>query len=643
MDERERIGRYEVISRISQGGMGAVYLAQDPQLHRRVAIKLLLETLDTDDWRKRFHREARALARLVHPNIVTIFDFGEDASGRPFIVMEYVEGRHLGELAQESLTLIDKLGFLVSLCEGLDCAHTAGITHLDVKPANLIVETNRHLKIVDFGIARLRDSRATVPEIRAGTPSYMAPELFTGGDVGPRTDQFAAGIVAYELLSGRRAFEGTMREIVTKICAVDPPPLSQICPGIDPALDVLVMRALSKDPSGRFATMAAMGKALVRVRERLDSHNLPTIPAAVPGANSGDADTILARGREMPATVGADRTAGRVPVSFGADAGRAVEQRWTPPPVLWTALMVAATMLALLLLLQPSNDPPDARAAPSSAAPSSAGADVAPQTQSMSERVGPPEKGGGGRAPAVRAALPREIETAVQQFADGTREVLSAVESALRRYPNHPELVSLLTRIEDRAQMAVDRRKLAAANGGAAGTADYERGVAAEREAADLRRQGQATAAVRKYWEAEDLYLAAAENARDLAAGAPAAEADTQAPASRRDEDGVRAALQALARGYERMSAAAVKAAYPNLTLEEVRALDRNFLEYSAYQLDIRDVRIAVKGTRATANCLLESIVTLRNGTERRTSTRATFTLESGGGAWQVISASRLP
>jgi serine/threonine protein kinase len=621
MDELEQIGRYGILSRISQGGMGAVYLAQDPQLNRKVAIKLLLETLDTNEWRKRFHREARALASLVHPNIVTIFDFGEDARGRPFIVMEYVEGRHLGELGLDRLTLIEKLGFIVSLCEGLDCAHTAGITHLDIKPANLIVEKSGRLKIVDFGIARVRDSRATVPEVRAGTPSYMAPELLTGGAVGPRTDQFAAGIVAYELLSGRRAFDGSMREIITKICAVDPPPLSEVCPGIDPALDVLVMRALSKDPSGRFPTMAAMGRALVRIRERLDSHNLPTIPASGSGAPLEGVPTVAAGPHD-----------------------ESEPRRWAPPPVLWTAAAVLMAVMLTALLLWPSNQAPISRATGTEPATTPASADAPLRNEASNQPMARAEGKRTAQSSQVNAALPREIQAALQQFSDGSREVLTAVASAQQQYPNHPELISLLARLEDRSREAVNRRRLAAVDAGAVATADYERALAAEREAAELKRQGLAGATIRKFWDAEDLYAAAAESSRETAARDDRS-GETAAPAvaDPRAEVAVRATLQNLARAYQTLSGAAVKAVYPGLTPDQVRALDRNFLEYSAYELDIRDVRIAIKGARASANCALDSTVTLRNGTERRTTTRATFTLENSSGAWVMIGSTRLP
>jgi serine/threonine protein kinase len=631
MDDREQIGRYEILSRISEGGMGAVYLGQDPQLHRKVAIKLLLETMDTDEWRKRFHREARALARLGHPNIVTIFDFGEDARGRPFIVMEYVEGRHLGELGHDRLTLIEKLGFIVSLCDGLECAHAAGITHLDIKPANLIIEKSGRLKIVDFGIARVRDSRATVAEVRAGTPSYMAPELLTGGDVGPRTDQFAAGIVAYELLSGRRAFEGSMREIVAKICAVDPPPLSQVCPGVDPALDVLVMRALSKDPSGRFPTMAAMGRALVRIRERLDSHNLPTIPASGSGGRGEGIPTVAARSHDMQAeTVATDESG---------------ERRWAPPPALWAGAAALMAVVVTALLFWPSNQAPISNATGTQRAADPASEAATPRNEVSNEPIARNEDQRAPRSRPADAALPREIQAALQQFNDGSREVLSAVASAEQRYPGHPELVSLLARLEDRSREALNRRKLAAVDAGATATPDYQRALAAEREAAELKRQGPTSATIRKFWDAEDLYAAAEESVREIAARDDRS-TETAAPvaADPRAEGAVRDTLQNFARAYQALSGAAVKAVYPSLTPDQVRTLDRNFLEYSAYQLDIRDVRIAVKGVRATANCVLDSTVTLRNGTERRTTTRATFTLEhTSGGAWVMTASSRMP
>ncbi len=642
MSDRERIGRYEIVSPISQGGMGSVYLARDPQLNRQVAVKLLLDTLNNEEWRRRFHREARALAQLAHPNIVTIFDFGEDDRRRPFIVMEYVRGRHLGELIEAGLPLVEKLVLLEKLCAGLDCAHQAGIAHLDIKPANLIVEPGGRLTIVDFGIARSLDGRATLPDVRSGTPSYMAPEQITGEAIGPHTDQFAAGAVAYELLSGRRAFEGSLREVATKICAVDPPPLSQACPGIDPALEGAVTRALSKQAVNRFPSMAAMGRSLGLIRERLDSRNQPTVPsiAARSGLTTIDAPFPANRVASVDAS-GVAR--GQTPEMFrGSSAETDAPQPMRRTGFLWAAAAAAVVIGLMLFASTRRGEAPPTRPAETARVPERADA-LPPPTVSQSEPPQnavtptpvPPRNGSGVPDARHRPTL----DQIASLFAAGGRDVLGAVESALAQYPGDPELTGWLVRVESRARDAAGRQHQTATARTATEFPSFSQAVQAEREAVEIDRQGDAARATRKFWEAEELFALAVEAAADRAS-APAPERSEVDPEA---EGAIRAALQALAGAYANLSGAAVKAAYPGLRADEARTLDRNFLDYSAFRLDVQIVRIAYQGTRAMATCTLESMVTLRNGSQRRATTSASFTLEKSDRSWRIVSASRLP
>jgi serine/threonine protein kinase len=200
-----RISRYEIKCPIGGGGMGTLYLARDtnPTTERLVALKLLRANLDSGDLRARFAREAQSLARLNHPNIVNIYDSGE-YRGAPFIVMEYVRGETLAEKVRRRapLSLAQKLKWLAELCSGLAHAHEAGVIHRDIKPANLMVDQHGHLKVVDFGIARVAESltrvgvQMTQLNVQVGTPGYMSPEQIVGGDIDPRSDLFAVGAVA---------------------------------------------------------------------------------------------------------------------------------------------------------------------------------------------------------------------------------------------------------------------------------------------------------------------------------------------------------------------------------------------------------------------------------------------------------------
>ena len=201
------IGRYQVRARLGQGGMGVVYLALDPLIDRLVAIKLL--RVNTAELRNRFLREAVIAGRLHHPNIVSIYDVGEYEE-QPFIAMEYVDGETLAEVIRRRapLALSRKVELLTDLCEGLAYAHRAGLIHRDVKPSNMVVNREGRLKILDFGIARLADSSVTAAGSMVGTPSYMSPEQIEGQPVDKRSDIFSVGIVCYELLVYRRAFDG---------------------------------------------------------------------------------------------------------------------------------------------------------------------------------------------------------------------------------------------------------------------------------------------------------------------------------------------------------------------------------------------------------------------------------------------------
>ena len=216
------LGRYEVVDLIGRGGMGALYRARDPRIGRYVAIKQLRPEFDTPELRDRFSREAAAAGGLSHPNIVTIFDVGED-DGLPFIAMEYVRGETFTDVLglRPPLSVLRKMQLVEEVCAGLAHAHEAGIVHRDIKPANLIVGSEGIVKILDFGIAKLSSSGITLPGVILGTLNYMAPEQVRGEAVDARADVFAVGAVLYELLTHRQAFPGrASSEVLDKILTV---------------------------------------------------------------------------------------------------------------------------------------------------------------------------------------------------------------------------------------------------------------------------------------------------------------------------------------------------------------------------------------------------------------------------------------
>jgi len=262
------IGRYRVERRLGTGGMGAVYLARDPELDRLVAIKLVKDDLtDEPELRERFLREARAAARLRHPNIITIFDIGE-WDNRSFIAMEYIEGESLADVARRQPTLDPAwvLRWMEQLCHGLAHAHRAGVVHRDIKPANLMIDREGTLKIVDFGIARAGESQLTKSGVLVGTANYLAPEQLLGTATDHRADIFAVGAVFYELLSGQKAFPGTIADgLFNRICYEAPQPLAARCPGLEPDIARIINGAIEKDPSRRYLDLSAMAADIAGV------------------------------------------------------------------------------------------------------------------------------------------------------------------------------------------------------------------------------------------------------------------------------------------------------------------------------------------------------------------------------------------
>ena len=285
-----RIGAYEVIRPLRSGGMGTVYLGRDPELGRSVAIKVLRDRVDDEELLERFLREARAAAALRHPNIVTIYASGQH-DHQPFIAMEFIDGESLDEIVRRQLplTLSDRISYIDQLCAGLHFAHRAGIVHRDIKPANVMVDRDGTVRILDFGIARVEGSGMTRDGAMMGTLNYMSPEQMLGKPVDFRSDIFAVGAVAYELLCYQRAFKGSIDSgLLVQLPYEDPPPLREVADGVPPELDQIVMTALQKAPENRFRDLSEMRAALLRVWETLEREaTLQTV--IIPRGNVGAA------------------------------------------------------------------------------------------------------------------------------------------------------------------------------------------------------------------------------------------------------------------------------------------------------------------------------------------------------------------
>jgi len=256
--------------------MGLVYDGYDAKLKRRVAIKTIqTSTLDeatAKHYEMRFRREVRAVARLNHPNIVQVYDFGTEG-GLAFIVMEYIDGRELKDYfdAKERFDLPTTLRLMIELLDALDFAHEAGIIHRDVKPANVMLDSRGHAKLTDFGVARFTepdagDADATRAGAVIGTPSYMSPEQIQGQPLDQRTDIFSAGVLLYQLLTGKKPFEGTQWALAKKIIQDDPIWPSALA-GVPQAYDRVLARAMAKSPDARYSSAKRFANALRRMQQ----------------------------------------------------------------------------------------------------------------------------------------------------------------------------------------------------------------------------------------------------------------------------------------------------------------------------------------------------------------------------------------
>ena len=261
-------GRYRLERRLGVGGMATVQLAFDTRLERYVAVKLLAEHLaDDSSFVSRFRREALAAARLVHPNVVQVFDFGlDEATHRNFIVMEYVDGQSCAEMLREhgSLPVDEAVEILAQSCRGLDYAHRNGVVHRDVKPGNLLRSRDGMVKLADFGIAKAAEqSDITKVGSVLGTAAYLSPEQTRGEPAQPGSDLYALGVVAYQLLSGRLPYEGASLTDLARLQESGPPPrLDELNRDVPPALADAVARALARERSQRYADAAEMEDAL---------------------------------------------------------------------------------------------------------------------------------------------------------------------------------------------------------------------------------------------------------------------------------------------------------------------------------------------------------------------------------------------
>ncbi len=364
MSTREIAGRYRVEHRLGSGGMSTVQLAFDERLERQVAVKLLAEHLADDPaFVSRFQREAQAAARLVHPNIVQVFDSGQDErTGQYFIVMEYIEGSSCAEILRDDgwMDVEHALSIIEQACEGLDYAHRHGVVHRDVKPGNLLRAREGEVKLADFGIAKATE-QSSITQVGAvlGTAAYLAPEQARGEEAGPSADLYALGVVTYQLISGRLPSEAnSLTELALKQQNERPAPLDTLVAAVTPELADAVAAALALDPRERYSNAREMRRALHQgargIAPELPGGPPPTrATSAVGGRRAGSAPAARTVQARRPRAAPAQRVAG---VAGSAAAPAAPRRRRGRFALLLLALLViAVAVVAIVLISEPAS------------------------------------------------------------------------------------------------------------------------------------------------------------------------------------------------------------------------------------------------------------------------------------------------
>jgi serine/threonine protein kinase/tetratricopeptide (TPR) repeat protein len=560
------IGRYQIVERLGQGGMGVVYRAYDPQIERTVAIKVIsAQLVDQPEHRERFFREARAAGRLTHRNIITIFDLGED-QGQPYIAMEYVEGQPLDVRlrAGEPLTLSQKLAIITEISDALAFAHRAGIVHRDMKPGNVMLTRSGGVRILDFGLARLVTSELTRSNIVVGTMNYMAPEQIRAEPVDHRSDIFSAGVLLYELLSGRKAFEAdSFAATMYKVLQERPAPLTAIVPEVPTAIVAIVDRAIEKDRDRRYQSMDEMLADLEDVRALLPppapirlaegegfrwagaATRPPSGPPPEPETTADMPHVRMTRGGPAPAprvlsskmgpvkstarppghvTARSETTPDSAPTMIATPSIAPAQARSSRlVPILGAAALVAIAIAIVAYVLRPSGGPTRPDAAPATSQAPAAPADATPSNPGTTPAPPP--------APAPQREPPASITDSDEPQTESARalyqagkydEAARAAGRVLKKSPQNAEAQKLMAEVaryarqaaaESMTGLASARARAEAAAAPSLANEAYARAMRSERAARSLFAAGDYAKATSAGYTAQGLFEAAAVEA----------------------------------------------------------------------------------------------------------------------------------
>src|SRR5260221_7819204 len=348
MAEFTKLGKYEIRRELGRGAMGVVYEGYDPNIERIVALKTIradqLVGEHAADVIARFRREAQAAGRLTHPNIVAIYDFGEDA-GVWYIAMEFVKGRELKEYfeANERFATADAVRILTQILAALGYSHKLGVIHRDIKPANVIILADGSIKVADFGIAHIESSELTQVGAVLGTPSYMSPEQIQGLPIDGRSDLFSVGVILYQFLTGERPFTGSSTITMRKVLEENPLPPSRFNVQLPGAMDAVVRKALEKRADDRYQSADEFTQALQAALTARTAPSEPTLivpPAAKTGAGSTLAGMTNAMADARPVPVA-------TPAATATAAPPEAKKSQTPAMVMVAVFVVIAIVAGI--------------------------------------------------------------------------------------------------------------------------------------------------------------------------------------------------------------------------------------------------------------------------------------------------------
>lgn len=539
-----KIGRYELAEKLGQGGMGVVYRAFDPLLQRIVAVKLIGALEANVELRERFFREARAAGQLSHKNIITIHDLGEH-DGQPFLAMEFLEGQDLQQrmAGHVPMSLARKLELAIEICEGIEYAHQHGVVHRDIKPANIFITTGGRAKILDFGLARLITSELTNSNMMMGTLNYMAPEQVRGERADHRSDIFSTGVVLYEVLGGRKAFEGdSFGATLYKILQEVPEPLPNIDANLPPALVGIVERALEKSRDERYQHMSEMLRDLTAYRQQQMLIDSPAFGRAITGGAGllSDSDAPIAALRARPLSP--------VPGRSGSSPAAETVLQATPAAAPWQRLAVPGVAAVILLgalgawmITRDSAPPTQTAATKADASGLAADQAIASRLEQASEALQSGDQAAAQRhAEVVLAISPGHVEArrirdrALQTAESVARSLANARASfgsgrfddasraageVLAVDPDNAEAKRLMDDAaartrgkgadEARARMARAKNSAVSAGAPTLSPASYAAAISAEGAASRLYEQGRLAEAMAKFWEANGLFRSA--------------------------------------------------------------------------------------------------------------------------------------